>query len=134
MRSWQMICFCLSANAQISLNFALRGYLPLVGTPIQLVDVGPTSQSQLLSKADEVIATLVHAAEIDYFDDSKFVNDDAGHKAISLPQSEYVLNFILPNLYFHISMVYAIARAHGVSVSKGDFDGIHYYPEYFSFV
>jgi hypothetical protein len=31
-------------------------------------------------------------------------------------------------------MAYAIARAAGVPLSKGDFDGYHQYPDGFSFV
>jgi hypothetical protein len=49
-----------------------------------------------------------------------------------MPASEYVSSFVLPNFFFHISMVYAIAKNNGVSVSKGDFDGIHQYPKGFS--
>jgi hypothetical protein len=49
-----------------------------------------------------------------------------------MPASEYVSSFVLPNFFFHISMVYAIAKNNGVSVSKGDYDGIHQYPKGFS--
>ena len=33
----------------------------------------------------------------------------------------YLLNFVLPNLYFHVSMAYAILRHNGVDVGKMDF-------------
>ena len=35
----------------------------------------------------------------------------------------YVTDFVLPNLYFHISMVYALLRHNGVELGKGDFLG-----------
>jgi uncharacterized protein len=35
----------------------------------------------------------------------------------------YVTNFVLPNFYFHISMVYALLRERGVELGKGDFLG-----------
>jgi uncharacterized protein len=36
----------------------------------------------------------------------------------------YLNSFVLPNVYFHLSMAYALLRHNGVSVGKGDFLGI----------
>ena len=36
---------------------------------------------------------------------------------------DYLTKFVLPNLYFHVTMTYAILRANGVSVGKGDYLG-----------
>lgn len=35
----------------------------------------------------------------------------------------YVTDFVLPNFYFHTSMVYALLRESGVEIGKGDFLG-----------
>jgi hypothetical protein len=35
----------------------------------------------------------------------------------------YLADFVLPNFYFHCSMVYALLRHNGVEVGKGDFLG-----------
>jgi len=35
----------------------------------------------------------------------------------------YVTDFVLPNFYFHESMVYALLRKSGVEIGKGDFLG-----------
>lgn len=37
--------------------------------------------------------------------------------------SEYVLNHVLPNFYFHITTAYSILRANGVDVGKKDYLG-----------
>jgi len=37
--------------------------------------------------------------------------------------ASYVTDFVLPNFYFHLSMVYALLRKNGVDVGKGDFLG-----------
>lgn len=37
--------------------------------------------------------------------------------------SSYLNNFVLPNVYFHITTVYAILRSKGVPLGKGDFMG-----------
>jgi len=36
---------------------------------------------------------------------------------------DYLTGFVLPNFYFHTSMVYALLRKAGVEVGKGDFLG-----------
>jgi uncharacterized protein len=36
---------------------------------------------------------------------------------------DYVTGFVLPNFYFHSSMVYALLRKAGVEIGKGDFLG-----------
>ena len=35
----------------------------------------------------------------------------------------YLLNFVLPNLYFHVTTLYAILRHNGVEIGKNDFLG-----------
>lgn len=40
-----------------------------------------------------------------------------------LPGSEYLTEFVLPNLYFHTTTAYAILRHNGVELGKGDYLG-----------
>jgi uncharacterized protein len=35
----------------------------------------------------------------------------------------YVTDFVLPNFYFHVSMVYALLRKNGIEIGKSDFLG-----------
>ncbi|HVL22046.1 MAG TPA: DUF1993 family protein [Amaricoccus sp.] len=39
----------------------------------------------------------------------------------------------MPNLYFHQAMLHVALKHAGVNLGKADFDGIHEYPEGFSF-
>jgi len=48
----------------------------------------------------------------------KFPN--GSHKFTGL---SYLTEFVLPNFYFHVSMVYALLRTNGVDVGKRDFLG-----------
>ena len=41
----------------------------------------------------------------------------------SMQGMPYLLNHVLPNLYFHITTAYAILRHNGVEIGKGDFLG-----------
>jgi hypothetical protein len=36
---------------------------------------------------------------------------------------DYLLNFLLPNLYFHVTAAYLILRHNGVELGKRDFLG-----------
>jgi hypothetical protein len=44
-------------------------------------------------------------------------------REVSFLGQAYLLNFVLPNLYFHITTTYAILRHNGVDVGKKDFIG-----------
>ncbi len=48
----------------------------------------------------------------------KFPNGSWKFTAVS-----YLIDFVLPNFYFHESMVYALLRKSGVEIGKGDFLG-----------
>jgi len=41
-----------------------------------------------------------------------------------LTGENYLLQIVIPNLYFHVAMAYAILRANGVDVGKQDFIGL----------
>ncbi|EAU66797.1 conserved hypothetical protein [Stigmatella aurantiaca DW4/3-1] len=45
-----------------------------------------------------------------------------GEARIFEPRS-FVLDYVLPNLYFHITTVYALLRSAGVNLGKKDFEG-----------
>ena len=42
---------------------------------------------------------------------------------INFKAQDYLVNYALPNFYFHVSMAYAIARKNGVPVGKGNYMG-----------
>jgi uncharacterized protein len=44
-----------------------------------------------------------------------------GGRETSLPARDFLLTFILPNIYFHVTTTYAILRANGVPLGKSDY-------------
>jgi len=46
-----------------------------------------------------------------------------GGKPHAMDGADYLYHFALPNFYFHMTAVYAILRANGVALGKGDFIG-----------
>jgi hypothetical protein len=47
----------------------------------------------------------------------------AGPREFELQGMPYLVGYALPNLYFHMSMAYAILRHNGVDLGKQDFLG-----------
>ena len=85
-----------------------------------------------LSKAEEQVRALT-AAEFDGAD-TRTIHHIAGDAHLEQIGTEYLRQFALPNLWFHLAMAFAIARQSGLSVGKADYDGWHQYAPGFSFV
>lgn len=124
----------LADQAKIAANFMLRGYLPLLGLPVIYQENSLNGKESVQKHLADTQTVLQDLPKITSLDTTDWVMDTAGMADIHLPQPQYIEYYILPNMYFHISMVYAIARQCGVPFSKGDFDGLHQYPVGFSFV
>lgn len=125
--------FSLELNAQVAANFLLRGYCPLVGVDIPSYELLGSGKDSVLKMLEKVRTHLESLRDVASFNDNKSISDSAGFSEVSLPQSRFILEYIIPNYMFHVSMVYAIARKNGVPLSKGDFDGLHSYPVGFKF-
>lgn len=49
-----------------------------------------------------------------------------GHQRHFKP-TDFLWRYVLPNTYFHLSMVYALLRQAGLPIGKGDFEGLPVY-------
>ncbi|MGO2355957.1 MAG: DUF1993 family protein [Marinomonas foliarum] len=126
--------FSLEMNAKIAANFVLRGYYPLLGKEAVSLMSDERGKAAVVRQIIETRELLETLPEIHNLDDSKVITDKAGFSEIQLCQSDFIHQYIASNFFFHMGMVYAIAKSKGVVVSKGDFDGLHSYPAGFSFV
>ena len=114
--------------------FALRTTMPLVGRPWTLANWdanAPALRAQITGAARAIAALTV-----DDFADApdRTITHKAGDAVLNQTAQDYLIQFAAPNLWFHLSMAYAILRQNGVPVGKADFDGLHAYPADFSFV
>ena len=55
--------------------------------------------------------------------DGREVVIPAGAMTLKFTGADYLTKFVLPNFYFHSSMVYALLRHNGVEIGKRDFLG-----------
>lgn len=124
--------FPLAVQVEIVASFALRSCCPIAG--VNVISFARKDKTFLTLKAQlqETIAfiTSLDALENNFEID---INDMAGPAPVCLNANDFLVRFAYPNFYFHFGMVYAIARAKGVPLTKGDFDGLHQYPLGFSF-
>ncbi|MXQ08658.1 DUF1993 family protein [Alphaproteobacteria bacterium GH1-50] len=118
--------------------FALRATYPLCGQdwPRDMLTgdfpPGPTGLDARLGVASEQVMRLTRA-DFDGAAESQ-INHIAGDAELTQRGQEYLHLFALPNLWFHLSMAYAILRQSGLEIGKADYDGFHAYERGFSFV
>jgi uncharacterized protein len=55
--------------------------------------------------------------------EERTINLKVGGQDLSFPGQAYLLHFVLPNIFFHVSIAYAILRHNGVELGKKDYLG-----------
>ncbi|MEO1640633.1 MAG: DUF1993 family protein [Pseudomonadota bacterium] len=109
--------------------FALRATYPLTGKPTP-----PWPQGTL---AEKLTTSATHVGALTPVDfagaETRLITHRAGEADLEQTGTVYLHQFVLPNLWFHLSMAFAIMRLQGADIGKADFDGLHAYPAGFSF-
>ena len=118
-----------AAQVAVAANFAPRCCCPLAGHAAPALGPWPTSFDGLLDRIAAARAAIDALPAADFArGPERPIRDRAGHAEVTLPAPEFLLHYALPNFLFHVTTAYAILRAQGVPVGKGDFDGFHSYP------
>lgn len=81
---------------------------------------------QTLEEAPARIRKTIDFAEgvaVDRYDDAATQIVKVSWVPGTLTGENYLLQIVLPNVYFHVAMAYAILRTNGVDVGKRDFIG-----------
>jgi len=109
-------------------GFALCATFPLTGQPLPEPPHAP-GLAGLVARMDQADAAIA-ALSSDAFANAttRIVRHRAGMADLAQTGSDYLHLFALPNLWFHLSMAYAILRAQGLPLGKADLDGLHHYP------
>lgn len=124
--------FPLYVQAEIAASFALRSCCPIAGVEVVSFTKSEKTFSNLKAQLRD---TVEYLNSLDSLENNLevVIKDMAGPASVSMNAGDFLVRFAYPNFYFHLSMVYAIARFKGVKLTKGDFDGLHQYPPGFSF-
>lgn len=116
------------AQVRIAARFPLRALGPLVPRLPDLDFPGAALFADLRADIAAVVGALsvLTPANLEGRE-AEIVTDRAGLADIALPAARFVLEYALPNMFFHHTTAYAIARWEGVKLGKSDFDGWHRY-------
>ncbi len=126
--------FTALENFAIAQGYVLRSLYPLMGREVpqmaEAVTVADVTArgAFVLERIGELTAEDFAGAE------TREVTHVAGEATLTQPACDFIALYGTPNFFFHLNMGYAILRAQGVAIGKGDFDGFHSYPKGFSFV
>ncbi len=117
--------FPLSRQVQIACDFAKGTAARLSGVENPAYADTETSFADLRARIAKTVGFLgsVLAATIDGTED-KDITMKVGPQEMHFKGQPYLVNFALPNFYFHATTAYAILRANGVELGKGDFLGM----------
>jgi uncharacterized protein len=116
--------FALARQVQISADFAKGCASRLAGVEAPKFADDETTLEQLqarIAKTIDFLDTLI-PEQIDGSEERE-ITLNVGPNTMTFPGLSYLVNFVMPNFYFHASMAYAILRHNGVEVGKGDFMG-----------
>ncbi len=125
----------LPAGQQVATaaQFTLRVAYPLAGRRAPEVR-GALDATGLLGRIAETRALLAALAPGDFAGaEGRSVRFQAGFADLEQAGEAFLHGFGLPNLYFHQAMAHVALKQAGVRLGKADFDGLHDYPEDFSF-
>ncbi len=124
--------FPLCVQVEIVASFALRSCCPIAGVKVNSYSREVKSFANLRAQLEDTCNSIT-SLDDKHSNLEAVIEDMAGPVPISMKAEDFLMRFAYPNFYFHLGMVYAIARSRGVPLTKGDFDGLHQYPPGFSF-
>jgi hypothetical protein len=114
----------LTRQIQIATDTAKGVVARLAGVDIPTYEDNETSVAQLQARIAKTIAFIegFTSAQLDGTEDKAIVTK-RGDKETHYTGMQFLLGHAMPNVYFHISMAYAILRHNGVEIGKRDYLG-----------
>ncbi|QWT19996.1 DUF1993 domain-containing protein [Bacillus sp. NP157] len=118
--------FPLIRQVQIATDMAKGAAFRLAGEEPPKMEDNEATFDQLLARIDTVLGMLERftPAQIDGSEERTIVLKMRSGEMTFKGQA-YLLDFVLPNVYFHCTTTYAILRGVGVVLGKADFVGKH---------
>lgn len=114
----------MTRQVQIACDHAKSAMARISGQENPKFEDDETTIAQLLARVEKVV-TYVKSFKPSDLDgqEERMITIKIPNSEMSFPASTYLVNYALPNLYFHTSMAYAIARKNGVGLGKANFMG-----------
>jgi uncharacterized protein len=115
--------FPLVRQVQIACDTAKLGVSRLTGKEAPVHDDGEKTIAELRARIDSVVGWLRTVSPADFEGAAERRITQPRWAGKSLSGAEYAVEHMIPNLYFHVTTVYAILRSNGVDVGKKSFLG-----------
>lgn len=116
--------FPLVRQVQITSDTAKAGAARLASMAIPSFEDNEKTFQELQERIAKTVKFLqtITPSQIDGSEERKIVYTQHGHDRNFIGLS-YLLNYVLPNVYFHITTSYAILRHNGLDIGKKDYLG-----------
>ncbi len=116
--------FPLSKQVQIASDIAKRGAARLAEVEAPDFEDNETTLSELIQRIQKTVSYL-ETFKPEHIDGSeeKTVTLSVGDNTLSFQGMPFLLYFVLPNIFFHVTTAYDILRHCGVELGKRDFLG-----------
>lgn len=116
--------FPLARQVQIASDIAKRGGARLAGLEPGVVEDTETTFEELIARVRSVVDFLgtLRPEQIDGAEKRPITFRLRGAD-VTLDGETFLLNFVMPNVYFHITTAYDILRHNGVVLGKPDYLG-----------
>jgi hypothetical protein len=117
-----------AVQVEVAANFAIRACAPLAGQ-----DLPPFTEHResFASLKNYVASTIGYLSELTpgqmEGSDGRKCTSQAGLATVTLDGREFLMQYALPNFFFHATTAFAILRHIGMDIGKADFDGFHTY-------
>ncbi len=117
--------FPLSKQVQIASDIARRGAARLAGVEAPAMEDKETTFPELITRLKETVAYL-ETLTLEQIDgtETKTIELPVGSETFTFDGQSFLLYFVLPNVYFHVTTAYDILRHCGVEVGKRDYLGV----------
>jgi uncharacterized protein len=114
--------FPLARQIQIACDMAKGAAGRLSGSEIPKFDDNETTTEELKARVAKTLA-YVNGISADKFmgSEDRAIVLQTRRGDLNFKGLDYLRDFVLPNLYFHVTAAYAILRHNGVSLGKTDF-------------
>ncbi|MDJ0509715.1 MAG: DUF1993 domain-containing protein [Crocosphaera sp.] len=116
--------FPLSKQVQIASDIARRGMARLAGVELTEMEDTETTFPELISRVQNTITYLETFTPLQVDDtEAKTIEIPIRDEILTFDGQSFLLYFILPNVYFHVTTAYDILRHCGVELGKFDYLG-----------
>lgn len=114
----------LTKQVQIATDMSKGAAARLAGVEVPSYEDNETSFAMLQARLEKTITFINSISSAQLADaETRTIEFKAGSRDFSFSGSDYVTQWVLPNVYFHVTTAYNILRHNGVVLKKADFLG-----------